>query len=371
MGMVRYFIGLVALLTIFTSCETDFGLAGDYTEKALVYGLLNPNDNPNVGGDGHLFRIQKAFLGEESAFVMALESDSSYFPYENLTVELIEYNGTIETSWVLDTVMIANKDTGDPDDGTIDFFGPEQRLYKAEVNINANREYEIRLTKTGGLSDTVIADAVTSVIDVSSFRWDNPSENSPSAQKMDIYGTSGQYKNYTLRFRTAERAKQYEVWMRFHYREVVQGVETAKSIEWRVTTFELNGESEWQVQMPSEGIYTRIGSSLTAESNTIRKIGRADGVADDPLPFDGKTQDIDIFIRLAGEDLFDYIDINSPTNSGASQDKPVFTNVNNGLGVFSSRTTVEFEHIYLSSTAAQHLVDGTYTDGLNFVIDPD
>mgnify|MGYP003662384600 CR=1 FL=1 len=77
--MLRYALGLVALLTIFSSCSTEFNLTGEYQEKALVYGLLDPSDNPNTGGDGHLFRIQKAFLGEESAFVMAQNADSSYF----------------------------------------------------------------------------------------------------------------------------------------------------------------------------------------------------------------------------------------------------------------------------------------------------
>jgi len=97
--MIRYAIGLVALLTVFSSCKTDFSLTGDYEEKPLIYGLLDPNESVQ------LFRIQKAFLGEESAFIMAQSPDSSYFKYEDLFVELVEYNGANETNrWVLDTV---------------------------------------------------------------------------------------------------------------------------------------------------------------------------------------------------------------------------------------------------------------------------
>jgi hypothetical protein len=131
--MLRYAIGLVALLTVFSSCESDFKLTGEYEEKPLIYGLLDPLDNPNAGGAGHLFRIQKAFLGEESAFVMALEPDSSYFRYEDLFVELIEYNGSAETNrWNLDTVMISNKDTGNPDDDVIDFFRADAAVVQNE-----------------------------------------------------------------------------------------------------------------------------------------------------------------------------------------------------------------------------------------------
>lgn len=373
--MLRYTICLVALLTIFSSCETDFNLTGEYQEKALVYGLLDPNDNINQGGVGHLFRIQKAFLGEESAFIMALEPDSSYFPYERLLVELIEYNGTTETNrWELDTVVISNKDTGNPDDETIDFFGPEQRLYLAPVNIDADRTYEVTLKDVpNGVDPSTIeplADATTDVLNTGTFRWNTPSENSPTAQKMDLFNTSGEYKDYTIRMKTAERAKQYEVWFRFHYREEILGVEEAKSIEWRVATFELDGEADWQVQVSSEGIYNRIASEVQPNADAIRRIGKADGAADDAHPFDGRSQDFDIFMRLAGDELYEYIEINSPTNSGALTDKPVYTNVNNGLGVFSSRSEVEFEGIYLTTTAAEELVDGQYTQGLNFIIDP-
>jgi hypothetical protein len=395
--MLRYIIGLVAVLTIFSSCTSDFSLTGDYKERALVYGLLDPNDNPNsslnpngVEGNGHLFRIQKAFLGEESAFIMAQSPDSSYFNYEDLFVELIEYDGINETNrWVLDTVMISNKDTGIANDGVIDFFGPEQRLYKTKtdgglsenVNINPNLEYEITLKKRpGGITNMTlanmdsiepIADSRVDVLDPSTFKWNTPNENSPSfpgtTRKMDLFNNSGEFKNYTVRFDAADRAKQYEVWLRFYYREVLFSVETAKSMEWKVSTFELApGTSDWQVQFTSEAIYSRIGSEIQPEPNVIRYIGLAENHHHDPHPNDNQSHDFDIFIRLAGDELFEYIDINNPTNSGALQDKPVYTNVNNGLGVFSSRSTVEFPGMYLSVTAGDQLVNGIYTANLGF-----
>jgi hypothetical protein len=348
---------------------------------------LNPN---GVEGNGHLFRIQKAFLGEESAFIMAQSPDSSYFNYEDLFVELIEYDGINETNrWVLDTVMISNKDTGIANDGVIDFFGPEQRLYKTKtdgglsenVNINPNLEYEITLKKRpGGITNMTlanmdsiepIADSRVDVLDPSTFKWNTPNENSPSfpgtTRKMDLFNNSGEFKNYTVRFDAADRAKQYEVWLRFYYREVLFSVETAKSMEWKVSTFELApGTSDWQVQFTSEAIYSRIGSEIQPEPNVIRYIGLAENHHHDPHPNDNQSHDFDIFIRLAGDELFEYIDINNPTNSGALQDKPVYTNVNNGLGVFSSRSTVEFPGMYLSVTAGDQLVNGIYTANLGF-----
>lgn len=366
--MLRYVIGLVSMLTILSACETDLNLTGPYQEKALVYALLDPND------DVHLFRIQKAFLGEESAFIMALEPDSSYFPLESIRVELIGFNadGDEYDRWTLTDTIIDNKETGDPDDQTIDFFAPEQRLYKLDQLLGQDSTYQIVLTKIGVPEDSVIADASTSMIKTRTFSWTTPSfaASLNQAQPMDLYGENGQFKNYTIRFKTARRAKQYEVWLRFHYREVLQGDETAKTIEWRVSKFELeSNDLNHEVLLVAEGIYARIASELSPVTDIIRYIGKANGASDDPYPMDGWTQDFDIFIRMAGEELFEYIDINQPSSSGALTQKPVYTNVNNGLGVFSSRTMVEFNDLRLTTSASQQLVDGEFTQGLGFVDD--
>lgn len=382
--MLRYAIGLVALLTVFSSCDSDFSLTGDYQEKALIYGLLDPNDNPNAGGNGHVFRIQKAFLGEESAFLMAANPDSSYFRYEDLKVELVEYleNGTESDRWELDTIYITNKDTGNPDDEVIDFFGPSQRLYKTattgadRVNIDPEMTYEIVLTKRS--NDSIIASATTTIVDASTFKWNAPNENSPATpgttRKMDLYSTLGEYKDYTIRFDVAQRAIQYELWLRFYYREVIQGVETLKTVEWRATTFELDPNvTDWQVQLSSQSIYNRLATSVQPNPDAVRYIGVppnyvAQGYTD-PFPTDNNKHDFDLFFRVAGEELFQYIDINQPSNSGALTDKPVYTNVDNGLGVFSTRTKVEFQGMFLSGTAADQLAGGELTQGLGFVND--
>jgi hypothetical protein len=372
--MLRYFIGLVAIVTIFSSCSTDLDLTGNYTEKAVIYGLLDPKDNPNVGGEGHFFRIQKAFLGEESAFIMALEPDSSYFKVNEVRVELIEFNGDNESNrWELDTVTVYDKDTVGTE-GEVLFFGPAQRLYKAPVNIDPDRTYRIELTKIGGGSDSLMADALTEVVDPSTFAWTAPNQNSPAipgtTRKLDLFGTTGQFKDYTIRFDVAARAVQYEVWLRFHYREIIGGTTTEKSVVWKVSTIEIpSNVTNWQVQLSAEAIYNKIASDIEPLEGVVRIIGLAEGSAGDAFPGDNFSHDMDFFIRLAGQDLYKYIDINNPTNAGVLQDKPVYTNINNGLGVLSSRSDVEFRGLYLSTTASQQLVSGIYTGDLGFTDD--
>jgi hypothetical protein len=284
--------------------------------------------------------------------------------------------------------MIANKDTGDPNDNEIDFFGPTQRLYKHTGAINASREYEITLKKrpvgfTGNMTianmDTVtpIADSRVALVNPSTFRFDNPTENSPLAQRMILVSqTGGDYINYNFKFRQAERVGLYEIWFRFHYREVRNGIETPKTIEWLVRTVEvtsdLQGVTVLQNPIAAQEIFSRIGSEIPEEEGVIRKIGQADGDANDEHPNDGHTQDLDIIVRMAGQELFEYLDINDPTNGGVLQDKPVYTNINNGLGVFSSRTTNQYlNRLYLSNESYDQLVGGEFTSGRGFVVDPD
>ena len=392
--MLRYVGAIVALIITFSSCESDFELTGQYEETPLIYGIMDPTQPVQ------LFRIQKAFLGEESAFVMAQNPDSSYFKYEELFVELVEYDddGDELNRWALDTVVIFNKDTGNPDDDEIDFFGPTQRLYStandkileatgtATVSIDVENQYEITLKKkpvgmTSNMSisnmDTVtpIADSRISVVDATSFRFTTPSDNGAlvTAQRMTLVNPSGDLVPYNIKFNGAQNAAEYEVWLRFHYREVRDNVETPKSIEWLVARVQSNGAPVIQAPVPAEQIYNRIGSEIPAEENVIRKVGQADVPGVDPYPGapDGRTQDFDVFVRIAGEALYEYIDINNQSNTGVVLDKPVYTNVNNGLGLFSSRTSASLEdRIFLSSESLNYLVGGPETAGRGFVVDP-
>lgn len=365
--MFRSILSGIAAVVLFSGCETEFDLVGQYQDRALAYGLLDPNGNPSNGGTGHLFRIQKMFLGQASAYDMALVPDSSYFPYGSLTVNLVEYgsNGS-QARFRMDTTSVDNKDPGNPDDQTIDFFGGRQRLYRSLHNIDPAKEYGLEILKIDpNTLDTVYrADSRTSVVNVANFRFENPSSNSPSPQQMDIFnGGTQTFKDYTMRFRTAGNAPIYEVWLRFHYREVINGTETPKSITWLAARLDklgtLGGQSS-QVPLSGESIIRRIGEMVAPNPDAIRIIGI-------PGPFPNNTRDLDIIVRMGGQGLADFIELNSTSNTSAVQDKPTFTNINNGLGLFSSRTSSTYEGVYFSISTLNALESSTYTAGRNFV----
>ncbi len=367
MSMFRKTLAGLLAATLLNGCSTEFDLVGEYQDRAVVYSLIDPTDNPSAGGNGHLFRVQKMFLGQASAFDMAQVPDSSYFPYNSLTVNLVEYgNNGSEARFRMDTISVDNKDPGNPDDGIIDFFGGRQRLYRSLHNIDQTKEYGLEILKIDpATQDTVYrASSRTSIVNVSGFRFENPNSNSPSPQQMDIYNASAQtFKDYTIRFRTAANAPICEVWLRFHYREVINGVETPKSVEWLAARLDKLGTASGQplqVPLSGESIIRRIGEMVPPNADATRIIGI-------PGPFPNNTRDLDVMVRMGAQGLADFIEINSTSNTSAVQDKPTFSNIDNGLGLFSSRTASTFEGVYFSISTLNALEGSSYTAGRNFV----
>ena len=95
------FIFLISSI-LFSSCETDFNVNADWKEVTVVYGLLDQNR------DKQYVRINKAFLGNENAYVMASESDSINYNPNNLEVKIekLSISGNVlETKILSDTIM--------------------------------------------------------------------------------------------------------------------------------------------------------------------------------------------------------------------------------------------------------------------------
>ena len=60
-------------MILFTACETDFPVNAEWEEITVVHGLLDAST------DTQYIRINKAYLGEEDAMLMAQYSDSINF----------------------------------------------------------------------------------------------------------------------------------------------------------------------------------------------------------------------------------------------------------------------------------------------------
>src|SRR3954465_14792370 len=76
-------IGLCILF--YTGCKNDLKLNAPYEEIPSVYAVLNPDDTL------HMLRINKSFLGESDANIMAKVADSINYDPGEIEVSLRRY----------------------------------------------------------------------------------------------------------------------------------------------------------------------------------------------------------------------------------------------------------------------------------------
>jgi hypothetical protein len=353
-------LALIVALIGSQGCSTDFDVAGDYKELSVIYGLLDLNDNPSNGGFGHDIRVQKAFLGEIDAAIMARTPDSSYFPLEDLVVTLAEFdqNGETDRSPILlvDT-MINGKDTV----GGYGFFGPEQRVYHTNENLIGALDYELLVHNTkSGYRDS----AKIELINANSFRFTSPNSNIP---KLLFYDPSNGYRPRTMTISNPAGVKTGELWLRFHYREVFDSnTDTLfKSKDIKITSFSFGNtetSNNFSIAFNGETFYQTIGNSL----EPIFDGHRLSGIRYNP--FNGANDAIELYTYIGGVDLYDFLTINSPSASGSLTDNVVYSNMAVGKGLFSSRSQEFFPaYLYLDGFSTTQLMSGQYTNDLGFI----
>lgn len=86
--MKNRLLSLFCLALVVSSCETQVDIAGEWTNIPVAYAALNPHDSV------HVVRLQRAFLGNQSAYEMARHSDSLYYSeQDSVQVRVKVFNG--------------------------------------------------------------------------------------------------------------------------------------------------------------------------------------------------------------------------------------------------------------------------------------
>jgi hypothetical protein len=297
-------IFLLLVLLLFTwSCEEDFSLNAPYKNITVVYGLIDP------GEDTIFLKINKAFLGDGNVMEMAKIEDSSvYVNGLNATVEEWE-NGSLMQSYNLDTITIKDKEAGV-------FYNPYQIIYYTPFEPVTSRTYLLKVE----VNNNVITSSTNLVNDFSISK--------PSAGAKFIMfrpGTSSDI-NWT----SAKYGKRYEIVIRIKYKEVFfDSPDTNYTyIDWSFGTKKSvsdQGGEEMKVAYNNDGFYSILADQVPYSDPAQEENVKA-----------RYTNDVDFIFAVAGTDLNTYMEVNEPSNS-IIQDRPEFTNVENGTGVFSTR----------------------------------
>jgi Icc-related predicted phosphoesterase len=330
------FTGLLFVVISFCACIKDFSIVAPGSEKTVVYGLLDKNETR------HYIRIQKAFLDRnKSAYVMAQVNDSIYYT-DMLKVILkdLKANRTYTLKKAYGDTVGIYKDSGQ-------FSNSPNVLYYFDATLNADAQYQLVVTnvKTGNEVSAAIYLANSPVL---LFPRDNISIEMTDSNKLSFIWNSG------------KNDRVFDLKVRFNYQEwdiTNPSVVQHKSIDWigfaGVNSTSTDGGEKLTYQFDGRSLYGTLQQNLSVNSNLRR---RADPV--DALEF---------YLYAGGEEFYNYTLVKS-AQSGIStgSDLPIYTNINNGLGIFSSRTYSLAKNVSLNHLSSDSLLYGTRTKALNF-----
>lgn len=320
---------LLLFAILLTACETDIDVIGEWKETAVVYGLLNPYDSVQY------LKINKTFLGEKDALIMAQEFDSIHYGDE-LNVSLERWkDGLLLSNISLTKETSINKDPGI-------FAYPDQILYKIEDSIYQDSEYKLVLyNSASGKTFT----SQTPIVD--NIEFDN----------ILLYSTTINFINsqgYEVKWNSTADGKLYGFTLRFYYTEesVINPTQiTEKYIDWvfsDLTSNTTKGGEQMQISITKDAFYKFMAAIIPIDNSVHRYAGK-----------------LDFIFTTGAEDLSTYIEVSQPS-TGIVQERPYFTNIEGGVGIFSSRLTQIIKGKNLSSSSVDTLACGYLTKNLGF-----
>ena len=301
------FAAALGINFLLVSCNDEFKVTTDWKETAIVVGVLDPNDTV------HYIKITKAFLDEKrNALEIAKIQDSLYFDPTRtvVTVEAWKNDQKIKTyNPVLDRTIA--KDTGI-------FSAPTQILYKFEQAMTGDfrdKLTEYRLNIKTPNNNTITAK--TNV--VGDYFLLQP----PAAAKIDWSNS-----NVRVRFQRPENATIYDLKVRIHYQDYAgpgfTNLIATRFVDWNLVKNAPISLNSSFIDYTFRGVqlFAFMRSNIPVLSNLNRRM-----------------LGTEFIIATGGKDLAQYISINN-SSSNLAQIKLEYTNINNGLGLFSTRNTI-------------------------------
>lgn len=330
----KFFFLILPAALLMQSCSNEFDLTATWKDIPIIYGALSLADT------AHYIRVEKAFVDpEKNAFETAQIADSLY--YENASVELVRLsdNKVFTLRRVDGNVEGFDRDTGI-------FAHSPNYLYKIRANelqLKGGDLIQLRLNRG---ENKEIVTAQTRILPNMGYLEGKP-PSQINAWNVDI--------PIRVAWRTnSADAVIFDVQVEFKYSELPSsGQVSFKSQTWKpFTNYQVQESTSFiQVELESDQFFAFLGNSIEADP-TIRRAFRG----------------VDIKVYGGGKEIAEFVNITF-ANSGitGSQDPPVYTNISEGLGIFTSKSEAVVKDIQFGPGARDSLVRGRFTKDLNFL----
>jgi hypothetical protein len=340
---------LLFITWLFSACSTDLDVTGQYKETMIIYGLLDQTQPKQY------IKINKAFLGQGNSIAYATIKDSTQYVHA-LSVKLQKW--VIDGSGKFISMVAGSEKTLSPDNSVPKdpgvFYAPDQAnaIYSIDsASLGAgyfNPANGYKLVVANSETGTVATATTTLITDIGSFL--SPSPTSPAPFAFILAGNNAY--TFSVKWNSGINARLYQTIVRFNYIDsLATGLDT-NHLDWTFptqATSGLTGNEAMQTQFVGQNFLEFIGNQLHH----------------DPAILSRRALKTDIILVAGSDDLNTFINVNAPS-TGLIQDKPEFTNISNGLGIFSSRLNKAPFSKPLSPTTLDSLACGRYTKTLGF-----
>lgn len=323
---------IIASLSL-CSCNNDLDILAPYKETCIVYGLINAADSVQY------VRINRAFLGEEDANIMAQHPDSFNYP-DILDVTFERWKSGVK----LYSFLLQRDSSMSLEPGI--FANTPNILYKtpADTLIFSDSEYRLNIyNRTNGQTTSSITAALNNI------NVTIPQVLPGSTITVPLYNAAP----YKVKFSTDAEAAVYNLTIKFNYTEFPNNNPTDfvyKSVDWSLGNFTNTGNGgNIEVDLSGDDLFSLIGSTIPL-NNTVNR----------------RFSSLSFIFTSGAEPFYTYITVNQPP-SGIVQSIPDYTNIENGKGIFSSRYIKRIEGGNLDSKGLDSLKNGRYTKELRFI----
>ena len=209
-----------------------------------------------------------------------------------------------------------------------DIFNDSIVVYEF-VNENSflQKGYEYELVVKNNKSGNLVSSRTEIV---TGFDFDNIFTTKSKSFQFGLY-TNNDFSSSTITWDDSnDNGKIYQLDLIFHYTEIMDGVYTEDSL---IYSLPLIDDTESKMKIEGNSFFNFLALNLDKNQSVIRYFN-----------------ELDMIMTVGSEDLETYINVNKPI-TGIVQERPQFTNINNGIGLFSSRfKKIRFDYDLTSST---------------------
>lgn len=313
-------------------CKNDLDVLADYKEQLVCYGILNPSDTV------HYIKVSKVFVGEGNALAMAQVQDSIALRPENCEVRITRIlNGVEIMYWILEADSAIPREAGT-------FLYPHQVLYRGVFPVYEDGStYKLTVTdlRTGfqSFSETQVVRDVVQTDPASVWQTLNFEDTTIASYK----------------FLSPAFGKRYELAIRFYYTEMFIFDTTQvseKYVDWiigQTESINTSGGENLKINVRRDNFMRMLANTVPVNPLVHRVSGR-----------------LDFIYTSASSDMVTYMQVQT-ANENSSADLPPFSNITNGIGLFTTRNTTTIPNFHLDVDTQYALVTNALVENLNFV----